>query len=87
MTESLAGFHLDTAVNDLVTWAFPYAQRVQNDVANELGAHNAAKRQQYAAALQRDTGDLNRQRAKIDKILMKAITATGAKASPLPLPG
>ena len=69
VTESLAGYHLDTAVNDVVTWAFPYAQRVQNDVANELGARDAAKRQQYAAALQRDTNDLNRQRAAIDRIL------------------
>ena len=87
VTESLAGFHLDTAVNDVITWAFPYAQRVQNDVANELGAHDAAKRQQYAAALRRDTNDLNRQRATIDKIIMKAITATGAKASPPHLAG
>jgi hypothetical protein len=87
VTESLAGYHLDAAVNDVVTWAFPYAQRVQNDVANELGAQDAAKRQQYAAALRRDTNDLNRQRAAIDRILNKAITATGAKASPPPLPG
>jgi hypothetical protein len=87
VTESLAGFHLDTAVNKVITWAFPYAQRVQNDVANELGARDPAKRQQYAAALQRDTRDLNRQRAEIDKIFMKAITATGAKASPPTLPG
>ena len=87
VNESLAGFHLDTAVNDVITWAFPFAQRVQNDVANELGARSAVKRQQYAAALQRDTGDLNRQRAAIDRILMKAITATGAQASPPHLPG
>ena len=87
VTESLAGYHLDTAVNDVVTWAFPYAQRVQNDVANELGAQDAAKRQQYAAALRRDTNDLNRQRAAIDRILVKAITATGAKASPPNLAG
>ena len=87
VTESLAGYHLDTAVNDVVTWAFPYAQRVQNDVANELGARDAAKRQQYAAALQRDTNDLNRQRAAIDRIIMTAITATGAKASPPHLAG
>jgi hypothetical protein len=87
VTESLAGFHLDPAVNGLVTWAFPYAQRVQNDVANELGSRDAAKRQEFAAALQRDTGDLNRQRARIDRILMKAINATGAKASPPYLPG
>jgi len=87
VNESLAGFHLDTAVNDVLTWAFPYAQRVQNDVANELGAHNAATRQQDAAALQRDTHDLNRERAAIDRLLTKAITATGAKASVLNLPG
>ena len=87
VTESLARFHLDTTVNDLLTWAFPYAQRVQNDVANELGAHDPAKRQQYAAALRRDTNDLNRERAAINKRLMTAITATGADASPLNLPG
>jgi hypothetical protein len=87
VNESLAGFHLDTAVNDVLTWAFPYAQRVQNDVANELGAHNAATREQDAAALQRDTHDLNRERAAIDRLLTKAITATGAKASVLNLPG
>jgi len=85
--ESLAAFHLDTAVNDLVTWAFPYAQRVQNDVANELSARDAARRQQYAAALRRDTNDLNRQRAAIDRILVKAIAETGATARPPYLPG
>jgi hypothetical protein len=85
--ESLAAYHLDAAVNGLVDWCFPYAQRVQNDVANELGAHNAAKRQQYAAALQRDTQDLNQQRAKVDRILMNAVTATGAKPDLPHLPG
>ena len=87
VTESLAAYHLPAAVNGLVTWCFPYAQRVQHDVANELGARTAAHRQQYAAALQRDTNDLNRQRAKIDGILMKAITATGSRPDLPPLPG
>ena len=32
--ESLASFHLDQTVNDLVTWGFPDAQRVQIDVAS-----------------------------------------------------
>lgn len=40
--ESLASFHLDTAVNDLVTWAFPLAQRVQADVATLVTAFSAA---------------------------------------------
>jgi hypothetical protein len=87
VTESLAAYHLPTVVNDLVTWCFPYAQRVQNDVANEAGAHTTANRARYAATLQRDTRDLNRERATIDKILRNAITATGAHTALPNLPG
>ena len=36
--ESLASFHVQTAVNDLVTWGFPLAQRVQVDVATLVSA-------------------------------------------------
>jgi hypothetical protein len=85
--ESLAAYHLERAVNGLVDWCFPYAQRVQNDIANELSAHDAAMRQQYAAALRRDTQDLNHQRAKVDRILMVAVNATGAKPDLPHLPG
>ena len=35
---SLASFHVQTAVNDLVTWGFPLAQRVQTDVASLVTA-------------------------------------------------
>ncbi|MGP7996451.1 MAG: hypothetical protein ACLPKI_03805 [Streptosporangiaceae bacterium] len=86
VTESLAAFHLATAVDDLVTWCFPYAQRVQNDVANLAGAHTAARRASYAATLQRDTRDLNRERAAIDQILHNAVTATGAAGAQARLP-
>jgi hypothetical protein len=86
VTESLAAFHLATVVNDLVTWCFPYAQRVQNDVANLAGAQTAANQARYAAALRRDTADLNRERARIDTILRNAITATGATGSQARLP-
>ncbi len=86
VTESLAGFHLDVTVNDVITWAFPYAQRVQNDVANELSAATPAARQQAAATLARDRRDMDRQRAAIEKPIMKAITATSANVSPLNLP-
>jgi hypothetical protein len=86
VTESLAAFHLATVVNDLVTWCFPYAQRVQNDVANVAGAHTAANKATYSAALQRDTRDLNQQRARIDKILRTAITRTGATGRQARLP-
>lgn len=88
VTESLAAFHLSRAVDDLVTWCFPYAMRVQYDVAGEAGAHQAATRQRYAAALKRDRADLNAERAKINKILLNAIHSTGVSASLLPhLPG
>ena len=39
---SLASFHLDQTVNDLVTWGFPDAQRVQIDVATLLDGQHAA---------------------------------------------
>jgi hypothetical protein len=87
VTESLASFHLDNAVNGLLTWAFPYAQRVQYDVANVLSARNPAARTKAQAALQRDTRQLNAQRAAVDKIMMRAVTATSAKAALPVLPG
>jgi len=36
--ESLASFHLQTVANELVTWGFPLAQRVQTDVATLVAA-------------------------------------------------
>lgn len=86
VTESLAAYHLATVVNDLVTWCFPYAQRVQNDVANLAGAHTAANQATYSAALRRDTADMNRERARIDTMLRNAITATGATGPQARLP-
>jgi hypothetical protein len=87
VTESLAAFHLDSAVNGLVTWAFPDAQRVQNDVANVLGARDAIARTRANAALRRDTRALDAQRAKIDKIMMNAVRATSSQAKLPSLPG
>lgn len=86
VTESLAAFHLPAVVEDLVTWCFPYAQRVQNDVANLAGAHTAASQATFRATLQRDTADLNRERARIDTVLRNAITATGATGRQARLP-
>lgn len=86
VTESLAAYHLATVVNDLVTWCFPYAQRVQNDVANLAGAHTAANQATYSAALRRDTADMNRERARIDTMLRNAITAIGATGPQARLP-
>jgi hypothetical protein len=84
--ESLSAFRLDRAVNGLVTWAFPDAQRVQEDVAAILRGHGAA-RDAASAALRRDLRALDAQRAYVDNIMMKAVRATGATGHPPPLPG
>jgi hypothetical protein len=84
--ESLFSFRLDRVTNGLLTWAFPYAQRVQNDVATILRAQGAA----HAAAtakLNSDLKILDAQRAYLDKIMMAAISATGATGRPPSLPG
>jgi len=84
--ESLSSFRLDRVVNGLVTWAFPDAQRVQYDVAAALRAHGAA-RTAANAKLAHDLRVLNGQRSYLDKIMMTAITATGATGRPPALPG
>jgi hypothetical protein len=85
--ESLASFHLDTVVNDLVTWAFPLAQRVQTDVADILTAPSAAARAGDDTALRRDQQALDAKRAAIDAILTRASASVGAHAQLPTLPG
>jgi hypothetical protein len=87
VTESLARFHLDVAVNELVTWAFPLAQRVMADVARQLGSRTAPARAAAAAALRHDQAALDAQRARIDKIIMSAGRALSARVAPPSLPG
>jgi hypothetical protein len=84
--ESLAAYRLDRAVKGLVTWAFPDAQRVQEDVAAVLRASGAA-RAAATARLQQARQRLDGQRAYVDGILRAAVSATHA-TTPLPyLPG
>jgi hypothetical protein len=85
--ESLAGFNLQIAVNDLVTWAFPLAQRVQTDVADALSARTAPARAAATAALQRDQRALNAKRTAIDTIITRASTTLAAHARGPTLPG
>jgi hypothetical protein len=84
--ESLSSFRLDRVTNGLLTWAFPYAQRVQNDVAAVLQAQGVA-RAAATTKLNSDLRVLDAQRAYLDKIMMAAITATSASGRPPPLPG
>jgi hypothetical protein len=87
VTESLASFHLDVTVNDLVTWAFPLAQRVQADAAAVLTAGSPAAKSRASATLQRDQTALDAKRAAIDKVIASANTALSSHVAPPALPG
>jgi hypothetical protein len=84
--ESLASFHLDVAVNDLVTWAFPLAQRVQSDVASRVTATTPAQIQSTTAQLRKDQRALDAERAVIDQFFTTASTALSAHVAPPNLP-
>ena len=84
--ESLSSFRLDRVTNGLLTWAFPYAQRVQNDVATILRTQ-AAARATATTKLNSDLRALDNQRTYLDRIMMAAIRSTGATGRPPPLPG
>ena len=83
---SLASFHLDAAVNDLVTWAFPLAQRVQGDVASRVSATTPAEIEGSSAQLRRDQQAMDAQRARIDRLFTTASTALSVNVAPPSLP-
>ena len=84
--ESLASFHVQTAVNDLVTWGFPLAQRVQVDVATLVSAKTPAAVQSVSAQLRHDQQALDAERAVIDRLITSASTSLSANVSPPSLP-
>jgi hypothetical protein len=85
--ESLASFHLDQTVDDLVTWAFPDAQRVQIDVATVLTASTPSAVSAATAQLHRDQRVLDAQRATIDGTINAASKSLSADVAPPALPG
>jgi hypothetical protein len=85
--ESLDSFHLDAAVNDLVTWGFPLAQRVQGDVATLLAARTKTGIDVASARLRRDQQALDAERTRIDRLITSASTALSADIPPPSLPG
>jgi hypothetical protein len=85
--ESLASFHLDDAVNDLVTWGFPDAQRVQTDVATLLLARTPSAVRLATAQLRRDQRVLDAERATIDGMIDTASKSLSADVTPPGLPG
>jgi hypothetical protein len=84
--ESLASFHLDTAVNDLVTWAFPLAQRVQTDVASLVTATSRTATAADTSQLQRDEQALDTERDKFDAMIDTASRSLSANVAPPALP-
>jgi hypothetical protein len=84
--ESLASFHLDQTVNDLVTWGFPDAQKVQSDVATILTASTPSAVATATAALHRDQHVLDAERATIDGMISAASKSLSANVAPPTLP-
>jgi hypothetical protein len=87
VTGSLASFRLTRVVDGLLTWAVPYAQRVQTDVANVLTARSPQARAEATAALRRAQAELDAQRSVVDSVIESASTALSAHAIPPRLPG
>jgi hypothetical protein len=84
--ESLDSFHLDAAVNDLVTWGFPLAQRVQADVGMLVAAKTPAEADAASAQLRHDQRALDAERGAIDKLITSASVALSANVSVPNLP-
>jgi hypothetical protein len=85
--ESLASFGLKSAVANLVAWAAPGAEQVENDIADMLTATAPQAANAAQAALNRDLAALDARRSKVDAPITKAIRALAMKASPPRLPG
>jgi hypothetical protein len=85
--ESLASFHLQEVVDDLVTWGFPLAQHVQTDVATLVTARTRAAVTRASGQLHRDQQALDGQRARIDRLIGAASTSLSAHVTPPALPG
>ena len=84
--ESLASFHLEVTVNDLVTWGFPDAQRVQTDVATLLTATTPSAIRAATAQLHHDQSVLDAERATIDGMINEASKSLSAGVAPPALP-
>jgi hypothetical protein len=83
---SLASFHVQTAVNDLVTWGFPLAQRVQTDVASLVTAKAPDAIRRATAQLRTDQLALDAQRARVDRPISAASASLSAHVAPPNLP-
>jgi hypothetical protein len=87
VTESLAGYHLASVVQGLVTWADPDAVRVQTDIADVIRAPTPQARNQATAQLHGALRVLDAQRTAVDTVMEHAIRSLSAHAAPPKLPG
>lgn len=85
--ESLAEFHLDKAVDEMVTWAFPLAQRVQMDAGTLAAAHGATAIANATAQLRKDQRAMDVERSMVDQMFNAASTQLHANVAPPALPG
>jgi hypothetical protein len=83
VTESLAQFPLDKADNDVITWAFPDAMNVQQDMLAVLRASTPAARAKAKATLSTALATMDAQRAALYAVWQNAERSAGATA-PLP---
>jgi len=81
VTESLAQFPLDTADNEVITWASPDAINAQQDMLAVLQAANPAARAKANATLRTGLRTMDAQRAAIYAIWHNAEQATGDTAA------
>ena len=80
VTESLARYPLDTADNDVVTWAFD-AQEAQTDMLAVLKAATPATKARANATLQAAMRKMDTQKAAIDAIWTSAEKGVGSTAA------
>ena len=81
VTESLAQFPLDQADNDVVTWAFPDAQNVQQDMVAVLQASTPADRAKAQATLTAALKAMDAERTSIYAIWRNAEKSVGSSAA------
>ncbi len=80
--ESLASYHLGTAVTGLIDWAAPRATRVAADVAAVLANRGQPAEAADRAALQRALRELDAQRTVVYTALAPAIRSLSPASTP-----
>ncbi len=80
--ESLASYHLGTAVTGLIDWAAPRATRVAADVATVLANRGRPAEAADRAALQRALRELDAQRKLVYAALAPAIRSLSPASAP-----